>query len=47
MALNQAKKIKKEKEALAYIDPVKAEEHRQKGNDLFKEGAYPAALKEY
>ena len=46
-ALNQAKKIKKEKEALAYIDPVKAEEHRQKGNDLFKEGAFPAALKEY
>ena len=26
---------------------MKAEEHRQKGNDLFKEGAFPAALKEY
>lgn len=47
MALTKAKQIKKDTEAKAYIDPAKAEEHRQKGNELFKEGAYPAAIKEY
>jgi stress-induced-phosphoprotein 1 len=26
---------------------VKAEEHRQKGNELFKKGIFPEALKEY
>lgn len=26
---------------------MKAEEHRLKGNDLFKDGLFPAALKEY
>ena len=29
------------------IDPVKAEEYREKGNELFKEGNYPGAIKEY
>ena len=32
---------------MSYIDPVKAEEHRVKGNDLFKEGKFPLAIKEY
>jgi len=47
MALQKAIKIRKEDEDLAYINPVIAEEHRQKGNELFKEGKYPLAIKEY
>jgi hypothetical protein len=30
--------------ALAHIDPAIAEEHRLKGNELFKEGAYHPPL---
>lgn len=47
MGLQKAQKMKKEKEAAEYVNPEIAEEHRLKGNDLFKEGKYPAALKEY
>lgn len=47
MALQKAQKAKKDHEALAYINPEIAEQHRQKGNELFKEGKYPLALKEY
>jgi stress-induced-phosphoprotein 1 len=47
MGLQKAIKTKKEDEALAYINPAIAEEHRQKGNELFKEGKYPLAIKEY
>lgn len=47
MGLQKAQKVKKEQEALAYINPEIAEEHRLKGNELFKEGAFPKALKEY
>jgi len=47
MALIKAQKVKKDEQALAYINPEIAEEHRLKGNDLFKEAKYPAALKEY
>jgi len=32
---------------LAYINPEIAEEHRQKGNALYKNSKFPAALKEY
>ena len=32
---------------MAYINPDIAEEHRVKGNELFKEGKFPAALKEF
>ena len=45
--LKKLKKGKKISDDLAYIDPEKAEEHRLKGNDLFKEHKFPAALKEY
>lgn len=45
--LKKVEKLKKETEALAYIDPAKAEEHREAGNKLFSEGNYPGAIKEY
>lgn len=47
MSLQKAMKLKKDKEAKDYINPEIAEEHRLKGNELFKEGKYPLALKEY
>jgi stress-induced-phosphoprotein 1 len=47
MSLQKAIKTKRDDEALAYINPEIAEEHRQKGNELFKEGKYPLAIKEY
>ena len=39
--------MKKETEAKAYINPEKAEEHRQKGNEFYKAAEYPNAIKEY
>lgn len=47
MGLQKAQKTKKEKQALDYISPEIAEEHRVKGNDCFKQNKYPEALKEY
>ena len=47
MSLIAAQKIKKEKAAKDYINPEIAEEHRQKGNEFFKAGDFPAALKEF
>lgn len=45
--LNEAeKKLKKRKEE-EYMDPSLGEEARQRGNDSFKEGDYPSAIKEY
>ncbi|XP_046663627.1 stress-induced-phosphoprotein 1 [Homalodisca vitripennis] len=37
----------KEEERRAYIDPAKAEEAKEKGNDLFKKGDYAEAVKYY
>jgi stress-induced-phosphoprotein 1 len=47
MALIKTQNMKKAEEAKNYINPEIAEEHRKKGNELFKEGKYPLALKEY
>ena len=37
----------KDQDALKYIDPTKAEEHNNKGKELFTAGKFPEALKEY
>jgi len=40
-------KEKKEKERVDYFDAAKAEEARQEGNDLFRSGKFPEAIKKY
>ncbi|XP_033358639.1 stress-induced-phosphoprotein 1 [Bombus vosnesenskii] len=45
--LSDIDKIIKEEERKAYIDPVKAEEEKEFGNEKYKEGDYPTAIKHY
>lgn len=45
--LKEVTNLKAKEVALAYIDPTKSEEHRQKGNAHFKKGEFNLALKEY
>lgn len=45
--LKNLQKEKKKRAEQAYIDPVKAEEARQEGNTLFKEGKFVEALGKY
>jgi stress-induced-phosphoprotein 1 len=45
--LKKAEKIQKEEAAKKYINPEIAEQHKKKGDELFKEGKFPAAIKEY
>lgn len=45
--LSDVEKRIKEAEKKAYVDPVKAEEAKEKGNELFKNGDYAEAVKYY
>lgn len=45
--LRQAEKDLKEAERQAYIDPAKAEEERNRGNTLYKEGDFPGSVQAY
>lgn len=45
--LSEIEKKIKEEERKAYVDPVKAEEEKEKGNEFFKKGDFSTAIKHY
>ncbi|GIX62216.1 tetratricopeptide repeat domain containing protein [Babesia caballi] len=46
-AMKDVERLKEKREREAYIDPQKAEEHRERGNTFFKAFQFPEAKKEY
>eukprot|EP00931_Biecheleriopsis_adriatica_P084718 TRINITY_DN586_c0_g2_i1.p1 TRINITY_DN586_c0_g2~~TRINITY_DN586_c0_g2_i1.p1 ORF type:complete len:585 (-),score=205.73 TRINITY_DN586_c0_g2_i1:132-1886(-) len=46
-ALRECERLKEKYEKESYIDPAKAEEHREKGNEFFKDKKYVEAKAEY
>jgi len=46
-ALREVERAKEKWEKESYLDPVKAEEHRQKGNEFFKEQNWASSKAEY
>jgi len=46
-ALREMERFQEKYEKTAYLDPVKAEEHREKGNEFFKAQDWPNAKNEY
>jgi len=46
-ALKRIEKKKKEEEAAAYLNPELSEVHKVNGNNLFKAGDFPGAIKEF
>lgn len=46
-SLKRLEKMKKEQEAKAYLNPEIAEVHKAKGGELFKQGDFPGAIKEF
>ena len=46
-AMKKVQKEKEKRDALAYINPEIAEQHKEKGNELFKAGNFPGAIKEF
>ncbi|XP_031629525.1 stress-induced-phosphoprotein 1 [Contarinia nasturtii] len=45
--LSEMEKKIKEEELKAYVDPAKAEEEKEKGNEFFKKGDFSTAIKHY
>lgn len=45
--LRQAEKEQRDRAREAYIDPAKAEEERNRGNTLYKEGDFPGSVQAY
>lgn len=45
--VKKIEKLKKEQEMKNYINPEISEQHRLKGNELYGQGKYPDAIKEY
>jgi len=46
-SLRKVEKLKRERDAINYIDPEKAQEEREKGNELFKQQKFPEAIAAY
>ncbi|CAL4146437.1 unnamed protein product [Meganyctiphanes norvegica] len=46
-ALSKVEKLLKDEQHKAYLDPKKSEEEKAKGNEFFKKGDYPGAIKHY